>query len=86
VAVGFLGCNQGASRTVHDQQLADDFLQSPAKAGFDSCLTQNPGNNRFFGPELFLLLGQISQEKTHYQQRDGPHEKTFGLEICDFKP
>ncbi len=84
--VGLLRGDEGPPRAVHDQQLSHNLLQCATQPSLDSNLSQDAGNHRLLRAQLFLLFGQISQQKAHDQKVDREHEKTFGLEIGSLDP
>src|ERR1700722_1395285 len=86
MAVGLLRGDEGPPRAVHDQQLSHNLLQCPTQTGLHSNLPQDAGNHGLLRAKLFLLFGQISQQKAHNQKVDREHEKTFGLEIGSLDP
>src|SRR3954447_1289343 len=52
LAVGFLGSNQGMLRSVHDEQLANDILQSACESALNTRTSKNSCDDDFLRAQL----------------------------------
>src|SRR5450755_4440541 len=86
MAIIFLRGDEPAVGSVHRQHLSHDVLKRCTKAHFDPRFRQDSSYHCLFRTQLFLLLRQIPEEKTHHQEGDRTHKQPLRLKLGYIQP